>query len=483
MLHVYNTLSRKKEVFKPRKEGEVSIYCCGITPYNYAHIGNARPAVFWDVVRRYLTARGYKVHYVQNFTDIDDKIIQRANEEHATAEEIAARYINAYMDMLKALNIRPADVYPKVSENMEEIIDLIKGLIVKGYAYPLEGDVYYSVEKFDGYGKLSGRKLEDMEAGARVEVDTRKYNPMDFALWKAAKPGEPSWPSPWGNGRPGWHIECSALSMKYLGEAFDMHGGGSDLIFPHHENEIAQSEAYIGHGHGFANYWLHNGFITIKEEKMSKSMGNVFLVHELLKRYSGEVIRYFILGAQYRSPLDFSDARIGEAQTAYSRLSNAKKTAEELLSKGLESTGEETAKHLCEKAQEARCAFFEAMDDDFNTALAIGCLFPLAKEFNTYANDVHSRGVPFDRTGFAAAFDIFRELISILGIFEQEEVMQADDGFVDGLLGLLLSIRQDARAAKDWALSDKIRDGLKTLGITIEDTPQGAKWKRGNAAS
>lgn len=478
MLQIYNTLSRRKEEFKPCKAGEVSIYCCGITPYNYAHIGNARPAVFWDVVRRYLKARGYKVRYVQNFTDIDDKIIRRANEEHTTAEEIATRYIDAYMDMLEALNIRPADVYPKVSENMDEIIDLIKMLVVKGYAYPLEGDVYYSVEKFEGYGKLSGRKLEDMEAGARVEVDERKYNPMDFALWKAAKPGEPSWDSPWGKGRPGWHIECSALSMKYLGEAFDMHGGGSDLIFPHHENEIAQSEAYIGHAHGFAHYWLHNGFITIKEEKMSKSLGNVFLVQDLLRRYSGEVIRYFILGAQYRSPLDFSDARVAEARTAYNRLVNAKEIAEELLSCGLESTGEETAKHLVEKAEETKRAFFEAMDDDFNTALAIGYLFPLTKEFNTYANDVKSKGLAFDRAGFSAAFGIFKELTSILGILEKEGTAQADDGLVDGLVGVLLGIRQDARAAKDWTLSDKIRDELKTLGISIEDTPQGAHWKR-----
>ncbi|BEU88252.1 cysteine--tRNA ligase [Selenomonas sp. TAMA-11512] len=479
MLHIYNTLTRRKEEFQPLTEGKVSIYCCGITPYNYAHIGNARPAVFWDVVRRYLKAIGYKVRYVQNFTDIDDKIIQRAKEENTTAEEIADRYIKIYMDTLEALNIWAADVYPKVSENMDAITEMIKHLVVEGYAYPLEGDVYYSVEKFKDYGKLSGRRLEDMEAGARVEVDDRKYNPMDFALWKAAKPGEPSWDSPWGKGRPGWHIECSALSMKYLGESFDMHGGGSDLIFPHHENEIAQSEAYIGHSDGFARYWLHNGFITIKEEKMSKSLGNVFLVHELLKRYSGEVIRYFILGAQYRSPLDFSDERVAEAQSAYKRLVNAKKTAEDLLENADGSAaGPETAKALLEKAKEAKKAFFEAMDDDFNTALAIGCLFPLIKEFNTYAGDVKSRGVVFDREGFRTAFDIFTEMTSILGILEKEEAGQADDALVEGLMGVLLSIRQDARAEKNWTLSDKIRDELKNIGIAIEDTPQGVNWKK-----
>ncbi|MBQ2137333.1 MAG: cysteine--tRNA ligase, partial [Selenomonas sp.] len=301
MLKVFNTMSRNKEEFKPLKAGEVSIYCCGVTPYNHPHIGNARPFVTWDVIRRYLAYKGFKVRYIQNFTDVDDKIIRTANEEGVKWSDISGRYIDAYFKAMDALNVRRADVYPRVSETIPDIIAMVQKLVDKGYAYAADnGDVFYRVEKFAGYGKLSGRKLEDMQAGARIEVDERKEHPMDFALWKAAKPGEPSWESPWGNGRPGWHIECSAMSLKYLGEQFDFHGGGSDLIFPHHENEIAQSQACIGHADSFARYWLHNGFITIKNEKMSKSKNNFFTVRDILQEYPGEVLRFFILQTHYR---------------------------------------------------------------------------------------------------------------------------------------------------------------------------------------
>ena len=310
MLKVYNTMTRRKEEFKPLKEGEVSIYCCGVTPYNHPHIGNARPFVTWDVIRRYFAKKGYKVHYIQNFTDVDDKIINAANKEGVTWKDISDRYIKAYFEAMDALNVRHADVYPRVSETMPEIIAMVEKLIAKGYAYVVDnGDVYYSVEKFSHYGKLSGRSLDDMQAGARIEVNTAKHHPMDFALWKAAKPGEPSWNSPWGKGRPGWHIECSTMSLKYLGEKFDFHGGGSDLIFPHHENEIAQSQACIGDDHSFAQYWLHNGFITIHNEKMSKSKNNFFTVKDILKEYPGEVIRFFILQTHYRSTSRTSASR------------------------------------------------------------------------------------------------------------------------------------------------------------------------------
>ncbi|MBR3457910.1 MAG: cysteine--tRNA ligase, partial [Selenomonadaceae bacterium] len=365
MLKVYNTLTKAKEEFVPVEEGKASIYCCGVTPYNHPHIGNARPFVTWDVIRRYLARKGYEVHYVQNFTDVDDKIINAAKQEKVEWSDISGRYIKSYFESMDALNVRHADLYPRVSETIPDIIRMIETLVEKGYAYPLEnGDVFYSVEKFEGYGKLSGRKLEDMQAGARVEVDGRKHHPMDFALWKAAKPGEPFWESPWGKGRPGWHIECSAMSLKYLGKTFDFHGGGSDLIFPHHENEIAQSQACIGDEKGFARYWLHNGFITIKNEKMSKSKNNFFTVKDILKEFPGEVVRFFILQTHYRSPLDFSEERLQEAQAGLGRLENTRQCIAE-LSKLQGQSG--TAEALAGKAKELLAAFDEAMDDDFNT--------------------------------------------------------------------------------------------------------------------
>ena len=330
MLKVYNTLTKQKEEFKPLVPGQVSIYVCGVTPYNHPHIGNARPFVTWDVIKRYFRHLGYKVKHIQNFTDVDDKIIRTANEQGVQWSDISDKYIKSYFEVMDKLNVQHADVYPRVSQTMPEIIDMIKVLVEKGYAYELDGDVYYSVEKFKGYGKLSGRKLEDMMAGARIEVNERKHNPMDFALWKAAKPGEPFWESPWGKGRPGWHIECSTMSLKYLGKTFDFHGGGSDLIFPHHENEIAQSQAYCGDENSFARYWLHNGFITINQEKMSKSLGNFFTVKEILDKYPAEVLRFFIVSTHYRSPLDFSDARLDEAASSLARLKNALDNLKEL---------------------------------------------------------------------------------------------------------------------------------------------------------
>ena len=474
MLKVYNTMTRKKEEFHPLKKGEVSIYCCGVTPYNAPHIGNARPFVTWDVIRRYFAAKGNQVHYIQNFTDVDDKIIKTANAEHTTWKDVADRNIAIYFHSMDGLGVQRAEAYPRVSETMADIIAMVQTLVEKGYAYALDnGDVFYSVEKFHGYGKLSGRKLSDMQAGARIEVDERKHHPMDFALWKSAKPGEPSWDSPWGKGRPGWHIECSTMSLKYLGEKFDFHGGGSDLIFPHHENEIAQSQACIGDDHSFAQYWVHNGFITIHNEKMSKSKNNFFTVEDILKKYPGAVVRFFILQTHYRSPLDFSEERIQEAQTSLGRLETTQGYVLELSKK----TGaSDTAKALVEKATACKARFDEAMDDDFNTALAISELFALSKEFNIYYQAV-ADGTPFDAEGFAQAKAAWDYMAGIIGLFEQQEDA-ASDGLADKLMNLIIAIRQDARKEKNWALADKIRDELKEAGIALEDTKNGVRWKR-----
>lgn len=474
MLKVYNTLTKQKEEFKPLKEGQVSTYVCGVTPYNHPHIGNARPFVTWDVIKRYFTHLGYKVKHIQNFTDIDDKIIRTANQEGVNWSDISTRYINSYFEVMDKLHVKHADTYPKVSQTIPEIIDMISVLIDKGYAYELNGDVYFSVEKFKGYGKLSGRKLEDMMAGARIEVNESKHNPMDFALWKAAKPGEPFWESPWGNGRPGWHIECSTMSLKYLGKTFDFHGGGSDLIFPHHENEIAQSQAYCGDDHSFARYWLHNGFITINQEKMSKSLGNFFTVKEILDKYPAEVLRFFIVSTHYRSPLDFSDARLDEATTSLNRLKNALDNLKELAKNTTDATsGEE----LIAKAKQCKQNFFEAMDDDFNTALAIANMFDLSKEINIYYNEVTSGKVACSKIAVDTALDVFSEMADIIGILEDDD-NSADDGLVDNLMNLIIDIRQNARKNKDWATADKIRDELKNIGITLEDSPTGVRWKK-----
>ena len=469
---VYNTMTRRKEEFLPLEPGKVSIYVCGVTPYNEPHIGNARPFVVWDAIRRFFAKTGYQVHYVQNFTDVDDKIIRAANERGIPAKEIADRYIEAYFRAMDALNVRHADVYPRVSETIPDIIEMVQGLVNEGYAYELEGDVYYSVEKFAGYGKLSGRTLDDMMAGARVEVDERKRNPMDFALWKAAKPGEPSWDSPWGKGRPGWHIECSTMSFKYLGKVFDFHGGGSDLIFPHHENEIAQSQAYCGDSKSFARYWVHNGFITIHAEKMSKSLGNFFTVADILKKYPGETVRFFILQTHYRSPLDFSDEQLQNAQAGLARLSTAAENAAVLLGRA---GGADTAAEMAARAETAQTSFYEAMADDFNTALAISFLFAVAKDINVYYNEVVNRGLAFDAANFSKVQAIFSDMAEVIGILEASETNASEE---DGEIEALVEERLAARQEKNWARADEIRDELKGRGIVLEDSASGTRWKR-----
>ena len=478
-IQVYNTLSKKKEDFVPIQDGKVGIYVCGVTPYNHPHIGNARPFVVWDVIRRFLEHEGYDVTHVQNFTDVDDKIINKANEEKVTWDVICNRYIDAYFEVMDKLNVKRAHIYPRVSEHIPDIIQTVQTLIDNGYGYVVDGDVYYRVEKFAHYGELSGRKLEDMMAGARVDVDDRKENPMDFALWKAAKPGEPSWDSPWGKGRPGWHIECSTMSSKYLGKTFDFHGGGSDLIFPHHENEIAQSEGCSG-CHPFVHYWVHNGFITVNEEKMSKSLGNFFTVLDILKQFEPEVVRFFILNTHYRSPLDFSDERLKEAKRNLERLTTAKANLMELnkiISVG--PTKESLEKR--EVVAKLREDFMEAMRDDFNTALAISYIFALAKEINIYQQAVSIGATKPDGKLVDQMNKVFAELTGIIGILEDKgAAAPATAEEVDETKAIEAKIaeRQEARKNKDYAKADAIRKELADKGIILEDTPQGIRWKK-----
>ena len=470
-------MTRQKEVFNPVTPGEAKMYVCGVTPYNHPHIGNARPFVTWDVIRRYMKHVGYKVTYVQNFTDVDDKIINTSNGEGVSWDTIANRYIDSYFEVMDALGVQRADIYPRVSTHIDDIIAMIQTLIDKGYAYELDGDVYYSVEKFEHYGELSGRTLDDMEAGARIEVDGRKKNPMDFALWKAAKPGEPYWESPWGNGRPGWHIECSAMSQKYLGTEFDFHGGGSDLIFPHHENEIAQSEGCSGQ-HPAVRYWLHNGFITINSEKMSKSLNNFFLVKDILEQYSPDALRYFLLSTHYRSPLDFSDERLEEANKSLERLSTAIENL--LYLEKCEPGSCDEAQRLLEKAKAYEEEFEDAMSDDFNTALATSSMFGLAKEINIYYQVVTGREGVVCQEAIAEVKRIFKFMTDVIGVLEEawEGNTGANAAEYEELMQVILSVRQACREQKQWALADCIRDRLAEIGITIEDSPQGARWKK-----
>lgn len=476
-LTVFNTMTREKSVFQPVKEGEVSIYVCGVTPYNHPHIGNARPFVTWDTIRRYLSHVGYKVTYIQNFTDVDDKIINTSNGEGVAWNVISDRYIDAYYDVMDALHVRRADVYPRVSTHMEEIIAMISTLIDNGYAYAVDGDVYYRVEKFEHYGKLSGRTLDDMEAGARVDVDDRKENPMDFALWKAAKPGEPFWESPWGQGRPGWHIECSAMSQKYLGEEFDFHGGGSDLIFPHHENEIAQSEGCSEH-HPAVRYWVHNGFITINQEKMSKSLNNFFLVKDILEQYSADALRFFLLSTHYRSPLDFSDERLDEATKAIERFQTVINNLLYLESRPAGSC-ETEASELLTSARNYLEEFEAAMSDDFNTALATAPIYGLAKEINIYYQSVQSCDGTVCHSTIGEVKEIFKLMLDILGLLEDGwKGQESSTEEYNQLMEVILNIRQCCREQKQWGIADSIRDELANIGIVIEDSPQGARWKK-----
>ena len=461
-MRIYNTLTRKKEEFKPIEEGKARIYVCGPTVYNYFHIGNARPFVVFDTLRKYLEYRGYKVKFVQNFTDVDDKIINKAREEGVTAPEISEKYIAEYFKDAAALNVKKADVHPKVSEHIPEIIDFVSTLIDRGYAYEVNGDVYFSTRKFKGYGKLSKQNIEDLEAGARIAVGEIKEDPLDFALWKAQKEeDEIAWDCPWGKGRPGWHIECSAMAKKHLGDTIDIHAGGQDLQFPHHENEIAQSECC--NGVPFANYWMHNGYITIDNEKMSKSKGNFFTVRDILEDYSGEVIRFFLLSGHYRNPINFSDALMEQAKAGLARMENAKENLKHLIANsGGEMTDDEKA--ALDGFDKYREEFIAAMDDDLNTADAISAIFELVTAINTAVKDGASRE-------FAQkSLDTLMELATVVGLLQQD----ADDE-IDDEIQKLVDERQEARKARNFARADEIRDMLKERGITLKDTPQGVQ--------
>ena len=462
-MQIYNTMTRKKEELIPLVPGQISMYACGPTVYNYFHIGNARPFIVFDTLRRYLEYRGYNVRFVQNFTDIDDKMIRRANEEGTTVKELGERFIKEYYHDADALGVRRASVNPRATEHIGEIISLVSTLIEKGHAYATpDGDVYFSVRSFDGYGKLSGQNIDDLENGARVDPDESKRDPLDFALWKAEKPGEPSWDSPWGKGRPGWHIECSAMSMAILGETFDIHGGGQDLIFPHHENEIAQSEAATGHP--FARYWMHNGYINVDNQKMSKSLNNFFTVRDIAKEFDLEAVRMFMLGVQYRNPVNFSREMIQQAESALERLRTAKERLAE-AQVASEGTAEDAA--FLTQLQDIKARFCEAMDDDLNTADAIGVLFDFARAANTFVTE------PRGKAALEAGQALFSELTGVLGILTH---VKAEEFPAEALA--LLEERQVVRKAKNFARADEIRDALKEMGFTVEDTATGPKLKK-----
>lgn len=461
-MKIYNTLSRKKEEFIPINPKQVKMYACGPTVYNYFHIGNARPFVFFDVVRSYFEFKGYDVTFVQNITDIDDKIINKAIEDNTTFQEISKKYIAAFLEDSERLGIRKPDFQPKASEVISDIIKLIKQLESKGFAYEVDGDVYFSVESFKDYGKLSGKKIEEQQAGARIEANTSKRHPGDFTLWKRAKPGEPVWGSPWGEGRPGWHSECVILSQKYLDStSFDIHGGGVDLVFPHHENENAQAEALSGKP--LANYWMHNGFINIEGEKMSKSLNNFFTARDILEEYDSEAIRFFFLSKHYRSPIDFNREIIQESETAVKNFYTALKAIEYVEE---QFTGSYT-ENIKKKEQE----FIEAMDDDFNTAKAISVLFDLTRIVRSTKEEMTLR---------EEAADLLVKLGQVLGFFKNLEEKLADDlgSLAEKLLKLLIDVRTEAKESKNWQLSDMIRDGLQKEGIQLLDTKEGTKWEK-----
>ena len=466
-MQIYNSQTRKKETFVPLKEGKVGIYACGPTVYNFFHIGNARPFIVFDVLRRYLEHKGYEVTFVQNFTDIDDRMIQKANEEKSTVREVAERYIAAYFEDAKALGIRPATVHPKATDHIPQIISLIQKLVDKGYAYAANGDVYYRVKAFSDYGCLCGQDLSDLEAGAsqRLDVETGKEDPMDFALWKAQKPGEPAWESPWGPGRPGWHIECSAMSMTYLGETFDIHTGGKDLLFPHHENEIAQSVGATGKP--YVRYWMHNGFINIDNEKMSKSLNNFFTVRDIAAQYDLEAVRMFMLSAHYRSPVNFSKDMIAQAHASLTRLYTARDQFAFLLQAAPERELALEESEFVQRVQKTQERFDQAMDDDLNTADAIGALFELVRDGNVTLNAGSAKGA------VKAALDMLLSLADVLGL-----LLKKGDSLPDEVQQLV-DRRAAARKDRDWKMSDTLRDEIKALGYILEDTPQGQKVRRG----
>ena len=461
-MRIYNTMSRQKEELVPMTPGELKIYACGPTVYNYIHIGNARPICVFDVLRRYLEYRGMKVTYVQNFTDIDDKIINKANEEHSDYLTVSRRYMEEYKKDAAGLNVRPATIHPLATENIDEIIAIISKLEEKGYAYAVDGDVYFRTNKFSEYGKLSHQPLEELQAGARISVGDVKEDPMDFAVWKAAKPGEPYWESPWGHGRPGWHIECSAMVRRYLGETIDLHCGGQDLIFPHHENEIAQSECC--NGVPFAHYWMHNGYINVDNKKMSKSLGNFFTVRDVAEKYGYEPIRYLMVSSHYRMPINYSVDIIEQCKASLERLYNCRDNLRFLLENAAK--GEKEGENaIWERLVQYRDQFIEAMDDDLNTADGLAALFGLAREINSSINGESSKEL------CQKALDLYMELAGVLGLLYVEK-----DNSVDAEIEALIEKRTQARKNRDWATADAIRDELKARHVVLEDTPQGVKW-------
>lgn len=465
-MRVFNTLTRQKQELVPITPGEYKIYACGPTVYNFIHIGNARPLCVFDVLRRYLEYRGNKVNFVQNFTDIDDKIIRRANEEGLTFKEISEKYIEEFWKDAKGMNIREATYHPKATENIDEIIAIVSTLIENGYAYAVDGDVYFSTKKFHEYGKLSHQPLEDLEAGARINIGELKKEPMDFALWKNAKPGEPYWESPWGKGRPGWHIECSAMVRRYLGETIDIHCGGQDLIFPHHENEIAQSECC--NGVPFANYWMHNGFITVDKVKMSKSLGNFFTVRDVAEKYGYEPIRLLMISCQYRSPINYSIDAIEQCKASLERMYTCRDNLDFALQNAVDDAGENDGEIMA-LIDKRKAEFVDAMEDDLNTADAIGVLFELIRDLNTNVNDKTVSKVVAEY-----AISAFDELTDVLGLVYNRD----KKGSLDDEIEALIEQRNAARKAKNWAEADRIRDELKAQGIVLEDTAQGVKWHR-----
>ena len=462
-MKIFNTLDRKKEEFVPITPGKVKMYACGPTVYNFIHIGNARPICVFDTLRRYLEYRGYDVTFVQNFTDVDDKIIRKANEEGVPAHEISERFIAEYKKDAKGLNIREATVHPKVTENMDIILDIIQTLVDKGYAYESNGDVYFRAAKFDEYGKLSHMPLEELEAGARIDVSEQKEDPMDFALWKAAKPGEPYWESPWGKGRPGWHIECSAMARNYLGDTIDIHCGGQDLIFPHHENEIAQSECATGVQ--FARYWMHNGYINVDNRKMSKSLNNFFTTRDVAEKYGYEPIRFLMLQAHYRSPINYSVEVIEQCKAALERLYTCRDTVDRVMAVLPEGEADAAVRELCDKR---RAQFIEAMEDDLNTADAIAAVFDLVKDINTLANGDPAQTA---KGTLGLMRDLFDELTGVLGLCYNREQKQE----IPAEVMELVDQRQAARKAKNFAKADALRDQIAQMGFVVEETRQGTK--------
>ena len=463
-MRIYNTMTRSKQEFVPLEAGKVKMYSCGPTVYDYFHIGNARPFIIFDTLRRYLEYLGYEVTFVQNFTDIDDKMINRANKEGITVKELGERFIAEYFKDAEALGIKPATIHPKATENIDAIIEVVKKLEENGYAYNVGGNVYFRTKKFADYGKLSHQPLDELEAGARIDIDEEKEDPMDFALWKAQKPGEPAWESPWGMGRPGWHIECSAMVNKYLGNTIDIHSGGKDLIFPHHENEIAQSEC--ANGCEFAHYWMHNGYINIDNRKMSKSLGNFFTIRDITQKYKPEVVRFFMLSAHYRSPVNFSDVLMAQAQSAMERVYNCIENLEFLKNSAQNSEPNDAEKQLSEDIKTAKKRFLDAMDDDLNTADAISAIFDIVSSANkNIAGDGKNSLAVISET-----LSALHELGDVLGLFKAEEQTASKE------IEELIEKRNEARKAKNYQEADRIRDELKARNIELKDTPTGVKW-------